>query len=187
GHCIPDRMSTEKLEKLEETHGVTLDTLKHALKSHDLFLYSGHGDARQYIPGDEIRKVNASCAVCLFGCSSGYISNRRSRVPNGASLDYLLAGCPVVISNLWVVTAKSCEVLATELLGSLLKAARAILIDCSKNRETKFGATRLCTHQTDLASLFLGAREIESERIYKVDLAGTVIYGLPTRVASKTG
>lgn len=184
GCCIPDIMSTEKLDKLE-IYDITLDTLKRALECHDLFVYSGHGDARQYIESDVIRKVNASCVVCLFGCSSGYISNSRTRVPKGAPLDYLLAGSPVIISNLWEVTAKSCEVLARKLLIYWQKAVKALPVDCKDNQQTKFGE-RLCIHQTDLASLFLRAREIDRKHIFKVDLAGTVIYGLPTCIVRRT-
>ncbi|GJV55582.1 hypothetical protein Tco_1456587 [Tanacetum coccineum] len=146
-------MSTEKLEDLK-THSVTLDTLKHALEIRDLFVYSGLED------------VNASCVVCLFGFTNGYTSNRRSCVPNGAPLDYLLVESPVIISNLWVVTAKSCEVLATKLLESLLKAASTILVDCNKNQQTNFGATRLSVDVELLIRVlhFLGEDQKEKTR-----------------------
>ncbi len=41
-----------------------------------------------------------------MGCSSGDICSVGEFEPNGIILDYVLAGCPVIVSNLWDITAE---------------------------------------------------------------------------------
>ncbi|KAL7595966.1 hypothetical protein Lser_V15G29776 [Lactuca serriola] len=69
-------------------------------------MYFGHGSGVQYIPGDEIQKLDGCAATLLMGCSSGSLSLNGSYSPKGAPLYYLFAGSPVIVANLWEVTDK---------------------------------------------------------------------------------
>ncbi|KAK1435343.1 hypothetical protein QVD17_01104 [Tagetes erecta] len=77
--------------------------LSTALKDHDLFIYVGHGNGLQYIPGAEIQQLDRCAAALLLGCGSGSLLLNGSYIPNGAPLYYLSAGSPVIIATLWDV------------------------------------------------------------------------------------
>ncbi|KAI3774516.1 hypothetical protein L1987_49074 [Smallanthus sonchifolius] len=85
-----------KDQNFEGTAGTSpsVDELSVALKSHDLFIYLGHGSGVQYIPGGEIQKLERCAATLLMGCSSGSLSLNGSYTPKGAPLYYLFAGSP---------------------------------------------------------------------------------------------
>ncbi|KAH7835743.1 hypothetical protein Vadar_029399 [Vaccinium darrowii] len=80
-----------------------------ALRSHDLFIYFGHGRGLQFIAEKEIQKLQNCAATLLMGCSSGSLSLNGSYTPQGAPLCYLLAGSPVIVANLWEVTDKDID------------------------------------------------------------------------------
>ncbi|XP_058191839.1 separase isoform X2 [Rhododendron vialii] len=87
----------------------TIEELALALRSHDLFIYFGHGSGMQFIPEQEIQKLQNCAATLLMGCSSGSLSLNGSYTPQGAPLCYLLAGSPVIVANLWEVTDKDID------------------------------------------------------------------------------
>ncbi|KAL6180528.1 hypothetical protein ACLB2K_047190 [Fragaria x ananassa] len=93
-----------------------------ALKSHDLFMYFGHGSGTQYIPRREIQKLERCAATLLMGCSSGSLKLNGCYVLQGTPLSYLLAGSPVVVANLWDVTDTDIDRFAKSMLDSWLKA-----------------------------------------------------------------
>ncbi|XVE94021.1 hypothetical protein REPUB_Repub01dG0244400 [Reevesia pubescens] len=49
----------------------TAEELAAALKSHDLFLYFGHGSGEQYLSTKEIQELEKCSATLLMGCSQG--------------------------------------------------------------------------------------------------------------------
>ncbi|KAG9135415.1 hypothetical protein Leryth_007169 [Lithospermum erythrorhizon] len=109
----------------------TIDVLIEALKSHDLFIYLGHGSGSQYFPGNQIKKLDkCSCAV-LMGCSSGSLSLNGSYSPQGAPLYYLHAGSPVVVANLWEVTDKDIDRFGKAMLNAWLEERSTV----SKNSD----------------------------------------------------
>ncbi|CAI0375640.1 unnamed protein product [Linum tenue] len=99
----------------------TAEELALAVRNHDLFIYLGHGSGTQYISGDEIKKLEKCAATLLMGCSSGSLSLTGSYVPRGAPLYYLLAGSPVVVSNLWEVTDKDIDRFSKAILDSWMR------------------------------------------------------------------
>ncbi|KAF3435151.1 hypothetical protein FNV43_RR22238 [Rhamnella rubrinervis] len=92
-----------------------------ALKSHDLFIYFGHGSGVQYIPRHEIQKLENCAATLLMGCSSGSLTLNGCYVPQGTPLAYLQAGSPVIVANLWEVTDKDIDRFGKAMLDSWLK------------------------------------------------------------------
>ncbi|XP_059648132.1 separase [Cornus florida] len=110
----------------------TVEELAVALKSHDLFIYFGHGSGAQYIPGHEIQKVENCAATLLMGCSSGSLSLNGCYTPQGAPLYYLLAGSPVIVANLWEVTDKDIDRFAKAMLDGCVRERASASLDCPR-------------------------------------------------------
>ncbi|KAF0988020.1 hypothetical protein HZS_5702, partial [Henneguya salminicola] len=79
------------------------------LQTHHLFIYCGHGNGKEYIKNDFIRKIDCSAVVMLMGCHSAKLHNYDSVDPMGTVLYYLLSGCPSIVANLWGVTDKDID------------------------------------------------------------------------------
>ena len=59
-----------------------------------------HGSGSQYIPNDQLIKVDCRAAPILMGCSSSQLSaNGRVVDPTGAAAVYLMAGRYLFIFN----------------------------------------------------------------------------------------
>lgn len=98
--------------------------LAHALKSHDFFVYFGHGGGEQYIPAGRLRALPRCATSLLMGCSSGKLQDLgQIYEPTGVVLAYLLAGCPTVVANLWDVTDKDIDRFSQAVLTLWLSAA----------------------------------------------------------------
>ncbi|KAJ1659087.1 separin protein [Dispira simplex] len=80
-----------------------------ALKSHDVYLYFGHSGGEQYLKGQKIRRFDRCAVSLLFGCSSGHLKPVGEFDPCGIALDYMVAGCPSLVANLWDVTDKDID------------------------------------------------------------------------------
>ncbi|CAL8997984.1 unnamed protein product [Prunus brigantina] len=101
-----------------------------ALKSHDLFIYFGHGSGVQYIPMHQIQRLENCAATLLMGCSSGSLKLNGCYIPHGPPLSYLLAGSPVIVANLWEVTDKDINRFAKAMLDSWLKERWSLSEGC---------------------------------------------------------
>ncbi|KAI3778004.1 hypothetical protein L2E82_06951 [Cichorium intybus] len=147
-----------KDQNLEGTAGTspTVDELSVALKDHDLFMYFGHGSGMlslhscisvelfilsflfdgdlgvQYIPGDEIQKLDGCAATLLMGCRSGSLSLNGSYIPKGAPLYYLSAGSPVIVANLWEVTDKDINRFGKALLDAWIRIRSSSSANCAR-------------------------------------------------------
>ncbi|XP_058007009.1 separase isoform X2 [Hevea brasiliensis] len=106
--------------------------LTSALKSHDLFLYFGHGSGAQYISQQEIQKLENCAATLLMGCSSGALSLHGCYTPQGTPLSYLLAGSPIIVANLWEVTDKDIDRFGKAMLDGWLKERSSASTDCDQ-------------------------------------------------------
>jgi Peptidase family C50 len=77
-----------------------------------LFLYFGHGTGDQYL---HIRKQlkkpehKKSPVYFMMGCSSGALQRKGSFPAFGPPWDYLLAGSPCIVANLWDVTDRDID------------------------------------------------------------------------------
>ncbi|KAG6652968.1 separase isoform X5 [Carya illinoinensis] len=108
----------------------TAEELIAALKSHDLFIYFGHGSGAQYIPRHEIQKLENCAATLLMGCSSGSLMLNGCYVPQGTPLSYLLAGSPVIVANLWEVTDKDIDRFGKAMLDAWLRERSSCSLGC---------------------------------------------------------
>ncbi|KAJ3416866.1 hypothetical protein HDV05_008451 [Chytridiales sp. JEL 0842] len=79
------------------------------LQNSDLTLYFGHGGGEQYIRGHRIRKLDKCAVTLLMGCSSGRLNPAGEFDPSGTALNYLAAGCPALVANLWDVTDRDID------------------------------------------------------------------------------
>ncbi|KAG8650212.1 hypothetical protein MANES_07G013200v8 [Manihot esculenta] len=123
-----------KVQNLEGKAGSapTAEELSSALKSHDLFLYFGHGSGAQYISQQEIQKLENCAATLLMGCSSGSLSLHGCYTPQGTPLSYLLAGSPIIVANLWEVTDKDIDRFGKAMLDGWLKERSNASTDCAQ-------------------------------------------------------
>ncbi|XP_030477632.1 separase isoform X2 [Cannabis sativa] len=203
-----------KDQQLEGQAGVapTAEELSSALKSHDLFIYFGHGSGAQYIPRHEIQKLKNCAATLLMGCSSGSLTLNGCYVPNGTPLSYLLAGSPAIVANLWDVTDKDidrfgkamlnawleervgnssgcdeCNVLSEELEALSLKGKGNAKRKVSKKKLAEASelelATGCCYHRPKLGSFMGQAREACT--LPFLIGASPVCYGVPTGIRNK--
>lgn len=87
----------------------------------DTFLYCGHNGAEALLPPRELPKMESlPKAALLMGCGSGRLEVRGEYDAAGTAVDYLVAGCPVVVGNLWDVTDKDIDRLTSHVLREWL-------------------------------------------------------------------
>ncbi|PWN33877.1 uncharacterized protein FA14DRAFT_65992 [Meira miltonrushii] len=86
-----------------------LDEFAHALESNDIMLYFGHGGAEQYIRTSRLRSLMRCAVTMLWGCSSGVLREMGDFERSGTPNNYMLAGCPSLVGNLWDATDKELD------------------------------------------------------------------------------
>ncbi|KAK9721486.1 separin protein [Basidiobolus ranarum] len=80
-----------------------------ALLKNEIYLYFGHGGGEQYIRGQRIRQLERCAVTFLLGCSSGHLRPAGEFDPTGTAMNYIIAGCPSLVANLWDVTDKDID------------------------------------------------------------------------------
>ena len=83
--------------------------MKHLLEDHDLFLYFGHGSGGSFIRSRTIKKLQKCAVALLMGCSSGVLTQAGDFEPYGMPMNYMQAGCPALVANLWDVTDRDID------------------------------------------------------------------------------
>lgn len=86
------------------------------LEAGDMFVYMGHGGGQQYIRSARIKGLEKCCATLLLGCSSGALEAAGDYEPWGTPINYLVAGCPMLVANMWDVTDKDIDKFSTSML-----------------------------------------------------------------------
>ncbi|KAJ8572576.1 hypothetical protein K7X08_009087 [Anisodus acutangulus] len=109
-----------------------VEELAEALKSHDLFIYFGHGSGAQYIPEHEVKKLESCAATLLMGCSSGSLYLHGCYAPRGAPMCYLFAGSPVIVANLWEVTDKDIDRFGKSMFDAILRERSNVSFRCDQ-------------------------------------------------------
>ncbi|KAI8918729.1 peptidase family C50-domain-containing protein [Entophlyctis helioformis] len=89
----------------------------HGLQSSHVAMYFGHGGAEQYVRGQAIQELDRCAVTLLLGCSSGYLPPAGEFEPQGTALNYMLAGCPALVANLWDVTDRDIDRFSHSLLA----------------------------------------------------------------------
>lgn len=67
----------------------------------------------QFIRTQKIRSLDRCATMMLWGCSSGVLKDMGDLDPIGTPLNYMLAGSPSWMGNLWDVTDKDIDKLTT--------------------------------------------------------------------------
>lgn len=86
------------------------------LESGKLVVYIGHGSGLQYIRAAKIKALKRCCATLLLGCSSGALEEAGDYDPWGTPMTYMIAGCPMLLANMWDVTDKDIDLFSTCML-----------------------------------------------------------------------
>ncbi|KAH8099548.1 peptidase family C50-domain-containing protein [Cristinia sonorae] len=152
--------------------------MAHALATKDLVIYFGHGGAEQYIRSHKIRHLNRCAATMLWGCSSGLMRDMGEFDRVGTPLNYVVAGCPTLVANLWDVTDRDID-----------KFSQAVFdkINLSDVEDVKSWQSRCLTPQgkleTNGATPMSVVRAIaESREVCKLKYltgAAPIVYGIP--------
>ncbi|RVE73185.1 hypothetical protein OJAV_G00048450 [Oryzias javanicus] len=96
--------------------------LEEAVATKDLYIYVGHGAGARFLDGHSVLKQQMRAASLLFGCSSAALAVRGNQEGQGILLNYLIAGCPFILGNLWDVTDRDIDRFTKALLESWLSA-----------------------------------------------------------------
>uniref|UniRef100_A0A8V5GRR5 separase n=1 Tax=Melopsittacus undulatus TaxID=13146 RepID=A0A8V5GRR5_MELUD len=97
------------------------EQMQAALLEHDLYIYAGHGAGARFLDGQTISRLECRAVTLLFGCSSALLVVRGSLEGSGIILKYIMAGCPLVLGNLWDVTDRDMDRYAQALLEGWLR------------------------------------------------------------------
>jgi separase len=122
------------------------------LGASDVFCYFGHGGGEQYLRPKELKKLDRCAVALLMGCSSARLFEQGEFEPRGNALNYLIAGCPAVVGNLWDVTDKDIDRFSKQMLQEwglsteTQPSAEAAWIWCGKALSTAVATSRdVCT------------------------------------------
>ncbi|XP_036386546.1 separin [Megalops cyprinoides] len=98
------------------------EQLQEAVTTKDLYIYVGHGAGARFLDGQKLLKGELHAASLLFGCSSAALAVHGEIEGAGVILNYLMAGCPLILGNLWDVTDRDIDRFTKALLQSWLSA-----------------------------------------------------------------
>ncbi|CAI5499933.1 unnamed protein product [Closterium sp. Naga37s-1] len=80
----------------------------------------------QYLHRSYLKKLSRCALSLLMGCSSARLSPRGDYEPLGVPLNYLAAGCPAIVGNLWDVTDGDIDRYSQRILESWVGKARVV-------------------------------------------------------------
>lgn len=100
----------------------TAEKLQEVLTKKDLYIYAGHGAGAQILKPHAIPRLDCRAVSLLFGCSSGALAMRGTLEASGIALNYIMAGCPCILGNLWDVTDRDIDRYMEALLRTWLSA-----------------------------------------------------------------
>ena len=153
------------------------------------FLYFGHGSGGQYIRSRTVKKLERCAVTILMGCSSGLMNEVGEYEAYGPPLDYMQAGSPALLANLWDVTDKDIDRFTQSVLekwGLFHKHQEPALSSPVKRKgKGKFRAKSPVVadvHENDEqpVSLDIAVARSRSQCILKyLNGAAPVIYGIP--------
>ncbi|KAF7338167.1 Cysteine peptidase C50 [Mycena venus] len=137
-----------------------------ALRRKDLVVYFGHGGAEQYLRSHKIRNLPRCAATMLWGCSSGTLREMGDFDRVGTPYNYMLAGCPTLVANLWDVTDRDIDIFSQSVFDKLTLTADGV---------RGWDATR--EGKTSLVTAVAQSRT--SCKLKYLTGAAPVVYGIP--------
>ncbi|KAJ6525608.1 peptidase family C50-domain-containing protein [Mycena capillaripes] len=140
-----------------------------ALRRKDLVVYFGHGGAEQYVRSHKIRNLPRCAATMLWGCSSGSLREMGDFDRVGTPYNYMLAGCPTLVANLWDVTDRDIDIFSQSVFDKL-KLTLDGVSSWNANASTREG-------QTSLVAAVAQSRT--SCKLKYLTGAAPVVYGIP--------
>ncbi|ORZ20233.1 peptidase family C50-domain-containing protein [Absidia repens] len=139
----------------------------------DLYMYFGHGAGQSIIRGQIIRQLPRCPVALLMGCSSGRLQSNGEYDTDGYVMNYLLAGSPAVVVNLWDVTDKSIDQVGKGIMDrwGLFNGTTNQFEEIRKNKTSVNTSLveALCLSRDDCTLPYLTG-------------AATVVYGVPVYV-----
>ncbi|THV00746.1 hypothetical protein K435DRAFT_963900 [Dendrothele bispora CBS 962.96] len=150
-----------------------------ALENEDLVVYFGHGGAEQYVRSHKIRSLPRCAAVMLWGCSSGALKDMGDFDRVGTPLNYMLAGCPTLVANLWDVTDRDIDMFSQAVFDKMHLDGDNI---SSKSTKSKSYIASIRDGLEDAPSMSLMNAVAESRDSCKLKYltgAAPVVYGIP--------
>ncbi|EDR03598.1 uncharacterized protein LACBIDRAFT_307095 [Laccaria bicolor S238N-H82] len=142
-----------------------------ALKTQDLVVYFGHGGGEQYIRSHRIRSLPKCAATMLWGCSSGALRELGDFDRTGTPYNYMLAGCPTLVANLWDVTDKDIDKFSQSIFDKLGLTPADV---------SKWNEPRKESHTSPSVSLVASvAQSRDSCKLKYLTGAAPVVYGIP--------
>ncbi|TDL24888.1 hypothetical protein BD410DRAFT_766456 [Rickenella mellea] len=150
-------------------HQPSEQQLLNALERKDLVVYFGHGGAEQYVRSHKIRHLRRCAATMLWGCSSGALRDMGDFDRVGTPYNYMLAGCPTLVANLWDVTDRDIDKFSLSVFDKLhLKASE---IKKSRNDQKK--------KEDGVSVIAAVAQARESCKLKYLTGAAPIVYGIP--------
>lgn len=114
-----------------------------ALTDSELVMYFGHGGGEEYLRSHKVRALKRCAVTMLWGCSSGLLREQGDLDPTGTPHDYMLAGAPCLVGNLWDVTDKDIDRITGAVMdhlglekGKLGASGMSVVQAVSKGRST---------------------------------------------------
>jgi separase len=145
-----------------------VNSILRRLEESDVFLYCGHGGGEAYLPPRQLGKVNRMPVCVLMGCSSGRLEQYSEQAESsGTAMEYLLAGAPAVVGNLWDVSDRDIDRLTNSFLYNWLGLEPSVDTTSSTPTDSSSGMT--------MATALAHSRE--ACRLPFLVGASTVIYG----------
>jgi len=139
-----------------------------ALERKDLVVYFGHGGGEQYVRSHKIRHLPRCAATMLWGCSSGALREMGDFDRVGTPYNYMLAGCPSLVANIWDVTDRDID-----------KFSQAVF---DKMRLTTIAESKPQTQSlvgTEVSLVAAVAQSRNSCKLKYLTGAAPVVYGIP--------
>ncbi|CAO3620083.1 unnamed protein product [Mucor hiemalis] len=141
---------------------------KDALQSRDIYMYFGHSAGQAFMRGTTVRQLPTCAVSLLMGCSSGMLEANGEFDSYGYILNYLLAGSPAVVGNLWDVTDRSIDRLTKYMLRT-------------------WGLLKTDTTSSKPKSLVQAVTESRSQcKLPYLIGAAPVVYGIPVYIKNTT-
>ncbi|KAJ7709735.1 peptidase family C50-domain-containing protein [Mycena rosella] len=140
-----------------------------ALRSKDLVVYFGHGGAEQYLRSHKIRNLPRCAATMLWGCSSGSLREMGDFDRVGTPYNYMLAGCPTLVANIWDVTDRDIDMFSQSVFDKL-----SLNADSLRSRDANGGA-----REGQMSLVAAVAQSRSSCKLKYLTGAAPVVYGIP--------